>query len=86
MAVLAHPMEQRHLEETFEEFKPRMYEILDLMVQYGIDGIECHHPSADPVQQEMLVAFANEHGLMITEGSDFHSDASRRDFSRYHRP
>ena len=86
LAVLAHPMEQRHLEETFEEFKPRMYEILDCMVQYGIDGIECHHPSADPVQQEMLVAYANEHGLMITEGSDFHSHDSRRDFSRYHRP
>lgn len=86
LAVLAHPMEQRHLEETFEEFKPRMYEILDRMIDYGIDGLECHHPSADPVQQEMLVAFANEHGLMITEGSDFHSHDSRRDFSRYHRP
>lgn len=86
LAVMAHPMEQRHLDETFEEFKPRMYEILDRMLCYGIDGIECHHPSADPVQQEMLVKFANEHGLMITRGSDFHSHASRRDFSRYHRP
>lgn len=86
LAVMAHPMEQRHLDETFEEFKPRMYEILDRMLCYGIDGIECHHPSADPVQQEMLVEFANEHGLMITRGSDFHSHASRRDFSRYHRP
>ncbi len=86
LAVMAHPMEQRHLDETFEEFKPRMYEILDRMLCYGIDGIECHHPSADPVQQEMLVEFANEHGLMITRGSDFHSYASRRDFSRYHRP
>ena len=86
LAVMAHPMEQRHLEESFEEFEPRMYEILDRMVSYGIDGIECHHPSADPVQQEMLVAYANEHGLMITRGSDFHSHSSRRDFSRYHRP
>lgn len=86
LAVMAHPMEQRHLDETFEEFKPRMYEILDRMLCYGIDGIECHHPSANPVQQEMLVEFANEHGLMITRGSDFHSHASRRDFSRYHRP
>ena len=85
-AVLAHPMEQRHRDETFEQFKPRMYQILDRMVSYGIDGLECHHPSADYLQQQMLVAYANEHGLMITEGSDFHSHDSRRDFSRYHMP
>ncbi len=86
LAVLAHPLEQRKRDETFEEFKPRMYELLDKMVAYGIDGLECHHPSADEVQQEMLVAYAKEHGLMITRGSDFHSDETNRDFSRYHRP
>ena len=86
LAVLAHPREQRHRDETFEQFKPRMYQILDRMVSYGIDGLECHHPSADYLQQQMLVAYANEHGLMITEGSDFHSHDSRRDFSRYHMP
>ena len=86
LAVLAHPMEQRHRDETFEQFKPRMYQILDRMVSYGIDGLECHHPSADYLQQQMLVAYANEHGLMITRGSDFHSHSSRRNFSRYHRP
>ena len=86
LAVLAHPMEQRHRDETFEQFKPRMYQILDRMVSYGIDGLECHHPSADYLQQQMLVAYANEHGLMITEGSDCHSHDSRRDFSRYHMP
>ena len=86
LAVLAHPLEQRHLDESFEEFEPRMYEILDRMVAYGIDGLECHHPSADDVQQEMLVAYAKEHGLMITRGSDFHSFETKRDFSRYHRP
>ena len=86
LAVLAHPMEQRHRDETFEQFKPRMYQILDRMVSYGIDGLECHHPSADYLQQQMLVVYANEHGLMITEGSDFHSHDSRRDFSRYHMP
>lgn len=86
LAVVAHPMEQRRRTETFEEFKPRMYAFLDRMVEYGVDGLECHHPSADPVQQEMLVAYAKEHGLMITRGSDFHSDETKRDFKRYHRP
>ncbi len=84
LAVMAHPMEQRHRGESFEEFMPRMYALMDRMVEYGIDGLECHHPSADERQQEMLVAYANEHGLMITEGSDFHSVETNRDFGRYH--
>jgi len=86
LAVLAHPMEQRRKEESFEDFKPRMYRILDTIREYGIDGIECHHPSADRVQQELLVAYAKEYGLMVTKGSDFHTLYDVRNFKRYHRP
>ncbi len=86
LAVMAHPMEQRKRGESFADFRPRMYKILDRMVGYGIDGLECHHPSASAEQQKMLVAYADEHGLMITKGSDFHSNESPRDFDRYHRP
>lgn len=86
LAVLAHPLEQRRREESYEEFRPRLYKILDRMVGYGIDGLECDHPSADPIQQEELKAYAREHGLMITKGSDFHSHEHKRDFKRYHRP
>jgi len=86
LAVMAHPMEQRKRGESFADFRPRMYKILDRMVGYGIDGLECHHPSASSEQQKMLVAYADEHGLMITKGSDFHSNESPRDFDRYHRP
>lgn len=86
LAVLAHPMEQRRLDESFEEFRPRLYWILDRILKYGIDGLECHHPSADPYQQELLVEYAKDHGLMITEGSDFHTLYDKRSFKRYHRP
>ena len=86
LAVMAHPMEQRHLNESFEDFKPRLYKILDRMVSYGIDGIECHHPSASEEQQELLLKYTKEHGLMVTRGSDFHSPYIDRDYSRYHRP
>ena len=86
LAVLAHPMEQRRREESFEEFMPRMYWILDRILGYGIDGLECYHPSADPVQQEMLVEYAKAHDLMITRGSDFHTLYDKRNFERYHRP
>ena len=86
LAVLAHPMEQRHRGEPFAEFEPRMYAIIDRMIEYGIDGLECCHPSASETQQKMLVDYAKKHGLMITGGSDFHSEETKRDFGRYHMP
>ena len=86
LAVLAHPMEQRHLKETYLEFEERLYTILDTMVGYGIDGVECYHPSADAYQSEVLREYAEAHGLIVTRGSDFHRDNLNRDFSRYHRP
>ncbi len=85
LAVMAHPMEQRRRSESFEEFKPRMYRIMDRMIEYGIDGIECFHPSASPEQSELLVAYAKEHGLMITRGTDFHS-RENRNYDIFHRP
>lgn len=84
LAVLAHPMEQRHLGEPWEDFLPRLMTILDRMTGYGIDGIECHHPSADEEQAGLLREYAEDHGLVFTRGSDFHADNNRRDFSRYH--
>lgn len=86
VAVFAHPMEQRHLDETYNQFRERLFIILERMIEYGIDGIECYHPSADAYQAEALAKYADNHGLFITEGSDFHSVAKRRDFTRYHRP
>jgi sugar phosphate isomerase/epimerase len=64
----------------------RLVIILERMREYGIDGIECYHPSSDDVQSEALRKYALKHGLIITKGSDFHSDYLNRDFSRYHRP
>ena len=86
LAVLAHPMEQRHLEESFDEFRPRLYNILDRIREYGVDGIECCHPSADEEQQKLLADYADHYGLIKTRGSDFHTDRHKRNFSRYHMP
>lgn len=86
IAVFAHPMEQRHLDETYNQFRERLIIILERMREYGIDGIECYHPSADEYQAEALRQYADRHGLLITKGSDFHADGHSRDFSRYHRP
>ena len=86
LAVMAHPMEQRHLNESFELYKPRLYRIMDRMREYGVDGFECHHPSASPEQQKLLVKYANAYGMMITRGSDVHNPYQPRDYTRYHRP
>ena len=86
VAVYAHPMEQRMPGESFEEFRPRLYKLLDTMRGYGIDGIECKHPSADEYQSELLLEYADKYGLIVTEGSDIHSPTQQRDYSRYHMP
>lgn len=86
LAVMAHPMEQRKNDESFRDYQPRMYKLLDRMREYGIDGIECYHPSASPEQSRLLAEYADMYGLMITEGSDVHSVVHARDYSRYHRP
>ena len=74
VAVLAHPMEQMRDDESREEFYPRMYELLDEFRSYGIDGIECYHPSANPEDSALIAKYADKYDLMITCGSDFHWD------------
>ena len=86
VAVMAHPMEQRRSDESFEDFLPRMYRILDRMREYGVDGIECMHPSASFKQIQILLDYANQYDLIITEGSDVHNPLYPRNYSRYHRP
>ena len=54
------------------------------MREFGIDGIECRHPSANELQTELLVEYAAKYGLLSTGGSDFHTDKNPRDYSRYH--
>ena len=82
IVVLAHPMEQMKSSETWEEFKPRLVELLDKFVEYGIDGIECYHPSADPENSEFIKKYAEAHNLLITTGSDFHFDGLKRSYRR----
>lgn len=86
LAFFAHPMEQRRHDESFDEFRPRLYELLDTMRDYGVDGIECFHPSASAEQSELLTDYAIKNGLLRSQGSDFHTDTHKRDFSIYHRP
>ncbi len=82
IVVLAHPMEQMKTGESWEQFEPRLIEILDTFVGYGIDGIECYHPSASEENAEYLRKYAEAHNLLITRGSDFHFDGMNRRYTR----
>lgn len=78
IAVMAHPMELLGKGEQLEDFLPRLVEIMGRLVSYGIDGIECYHPSATDSESRWLCACAEKNGLVITSGSDFHSDQNIR--------
>lgn len=51
--------------------------IMASLVQVGLDAIEVYHSDHPPETQRELLAFANEHALLITGGSDYHGDGSR---------
>lgn len=61
VAVLAHP----HMFGNIELMR-------ELTEAGKLDGIECMHYSATPIQQEALKKYAEEHDLIVTGGSDFH--------------
>lgn len=63
VAVLAHPgrMAPEGREELMEE-----------LVRYGLDGIECTYTTHTVTETEGFLAFAHKHGLYETGGSDFH--------------
>ena len=60
IAVLAHP-------GFYDSF-----DLLDELIELGLDGVEVWHPENTPEQQEMLKKLAKKHHLVMTGGSDFH--------------
>ncbi|NQW29311.1 MAG: PHP domain-containing protein [Ignavibacteria bacterium] len=69
VAVIAHPG------KTYMD--PRMFLTL---VASGIDGIEVYHPSQWHVTREYYRVLAEQHGLLISGGSDFHGT---REYDEY---
>jgi predicted metal-dependent phosphoesterase TrpH len=66
ISVIAHPMRLRQPEH------------LDELLGAGIDGVEIVHPTAEPQDERRLRAFAREHGLLVTGGTDFHAPVEGR--------
>lgn len=65
IAVLAHPA----LYDSFD--------LLDRLVELGIDGVEVWHPTADKAVADRLYAYAKKNKLLMTGGTDFHGMYNR---------
>ncbi|WP_340673172.1 PHP domain-containing protein [Brevibacillus agri] len=47
-------------------------ELVRELIAFGLDGIEVNHPDNDELQKLRYSKWADEHGLVMTGGSDFH--------------
>lgn len=65
--VLAHPGAVYNMVET-EEY-----------LNFGLDGIECIHPSHSYGEQKQFIELAEKNNLLITGGSDFHGTGREYD-------
>lgn len=65
VAVLAHPMQ---LGLDF----PALERHLDALREMGLDGVEAYYRSNLPQVRAFLCAYAHQHNLLVTGGSDFH--------------
>jgi 3',5'-nucleoside bisphosphate phosphatase len=52
---------------------------LRAMVDLGLDGVEAWHPEHPPNQADAFVRWADELGLVLTAGSDFHGPGVQPD-------
>ena len=63
--VLAHPYQ-------YELPEPQLRELIELVISLGCKGMECVYARYDEAQRNALSALAEEYGLVVTAGSDFH--------------
>jgi 3',5'-nucleoside bisphosphate phosphatase len=53
---------------------PEQPELIDLLVDWGLRGLEVNYRRFVPETVERMAAFATERGLLATGGSDYHGD------------
>ncbi len=62
IAVLAHPGQSK------------VFDLVPMLVQAGLDGIEVYHPDHDDEAIKKALALVEAYELIATSGSDFHAD------------
>ncbi len=67
VAVLAHPIQ---VDKTLVSFST----LLPVLKSYGLAGIETYYPTQKKKMRKRIRKFAEENGLFLTGGSDYHGD------------
>ena len=71
VAVFAHPLGGEY---TVHLTKDEVTRDIDCAVELGIDGVECYYSRYSPDEVNMLLTIANERGLLVSGGSDYHGE------------
>jgi predicted metal-dependent phosphoesterase TrpH len=73
MVVLAHPNDPHGISlAKLTKSLPEQTKIIEESMLEHIDGIECWHSRSSAQTTDHYIAFAEEHGLLMTGGSDCH--------------
>ena len=67
IAVLAHPVQ---VDRTLNFLAT----LLPVLKSYGLEGIETYYPTQKKKMRKRIRKFAEENGLLLTGGSDYHGD------------
>ena len=71
VAIYAHPIGgEREKRLT----KSELYTRVNTLLKDGLSGLECYYSRYSKEDEAMLVALANERGLLISGGSDYHGE------------
>lgn len=52
----------------------KLFETLDALRAFGLDGVECYHGRQTVHQTELLLRYCEQHELLVSGGSDFHGE------------
>ncbi len=75
VALIAHPGRGLREPQEFTNYTP---ELLDqVRAEIPLDGIEVYYPTHSPEQVETYLAYAMQHDLLISAGSDSHGPLGR---------
>ena len=73
IVVLAHPSDPHGTSlVTLTKSLPEQTHVIEELFLRDIDGVECWHSRNDSATTNHYVKFANQHGLVMTGGSDCH--------------
>lgn len=76
VAVIAHPL-------ASQRGRTIRIEVLDELIEAGLDGIEVHHRDHSEEEKTQLLRLASERELLVTGSSDYHGTGKQNQLAEY---